>query len=62
MKIELSKDEIKRIRWAVSCLLEDIEYSSFNWLDVTDKDLTDLKNIENKFDYLADKADKENED
>lgn len=62
MKIELSKDEIKRIRWAVSSLLEDIEYSNFNWLDVADKDLADLRNIEDKFDVLFDKADKENED
>ena len=59
MKIELSKDEIKYISWAVSSLLEDIEYRSFNWLDVTDEDVNNLKDLENKFDGLCDKIDKE---
>ena len=59
IKIELSKDEIKYISWAVSCLIYVIECKCFDWLNVSDKVLTDLKNIENKFDYLAKKADKE---
>ncbi len=61
MKIELSKDEIETIYWAVSCLIYDIKEDPLNYLDVTEKDLTDLKNIENKFDRLWDKAKKENE-
>lgn len=62
MKIELSKDEIETIYWAVSCLIYDIKEDPFNYFDVTEKDLTDLKNVENKFDKLCDKVKKENED
>jgi hypothetical protein len=60
MKIELSKDEIGTIRWAVSCFIYDIKQDPFT--DIADKDLSDLRNIEDKFDVLFDKADKENED
>ncbi len=62
MKIELSKDEIETIYWAVSCLIYEIKEDPLNYLDVTEKDFTDLKNIENKFDKLWDKVDKANED
>ncbi len=61
MKIELSKDEIETIDWAVSYLIEDIKNNCLEWLDLPDKDFTDLKNIENKFNMLCDKMDKENE-
>lgn len=60
MKVELSKDEIETIRWAVSALIEDIESDFLN--EIADKDFNDLKNIETKFDVLFDRADKENED
>lgn len=59
MKIELSKDEIGTIRWAVSGFIYDIKHDFFT--DIADKDLADLRNIEDKFDMLFDKADKENE-
>lgn len=62
MKIELSKYEIETIYWAVSCLIYEIKEDPLNYLDVTEKDFTDLKNIENKFDKLWDKVDKANED
>lgn len=42
MKIELSKDEIGTIRWAVSALIEDIESDFLN--EVADKEFNDLKN------------------
>lgn len=61
MKIELSKDEIENIYWAVSCLIADFERDPFNFLDASEKDLEDLKLIENKFGMLCDKVDKENE-
>lgn len=57
MKIELSKEEIETIYWAVSGFIDFIKEDPF--IDIAEKDLTDLKNVENKFDYLADKADKE---
>lgn len=60
MKVELSKDEIETIRWAVSALIEDIESDFLN--EIADKDFNDLKNIETKFDVLFDRADKETED
>lgn len=60
MKIELSKDEIGTIRWAVSGFIADIKADPF--IDIADKDLTELRNIEAKFDKLCDKAKKENED
>lgn len=59
MKIELSKDEIGIIRWAVSGFINDIKLDFFT--DIADKELTELRNIEDKFDVLFDKADKENE-
>jgi hypothetical protein len=59
MKIELSKDEIETIRWAVSGFIADIKADPF--IDIADKELTELRNIEDKFDVLFDKADKENE-
>lgn len=59
MKIELSKDEIETIYWAVSSFIVDIKEDPFN--DIADKDLADLRNIEDKFDVLFDKVDKENE-
>lgn len=59
MKIELSKDEIGTIRWAVSALIEDIESDFLN--EVADKEFNDLKNIENKFNRLYDKDENENE-
>lgn len=59
MKIELSKDEIGTIRWAVSGFIADIKADPF--IDIADKELTELRNIEDKFDVLFDKADKENE-
>ena len=59
MKIELSKDEIETIRWAVSALIEDIESDFLN--EIADKDFNDLKNIENKFNRLYGKVKKENE-
>ena len=58
MKIELSKDEIWTIRWAMSALIENIESDFLN--EVADKEFNDLKNIENKFDRLYDKGKKEN--
>ncbi len=57
MKIELSKDEIGTIRWAVSGFIADIKADPF--IDIADKELTELRNIEDKFDVLFDKADKE---
>lgn len=60
MKIELSKDEIETLRWAVSGFIADIKADPF--IDIAEKDLTDLRNVENKFDVLFDNADKENED
>lgn len=57
MKIELSKDEIETIYWAVSCLIYDIKEDPFNYFDVTEKDLTDLKNVENKFDKFLEAED-----
>lgn len=62
MKIELSRDEIETIDWAVSYLIEDIKNNGLDWFDFPDKDFTDLKNIENKFNMFCDKMDKENED
>lgn len=59
MKIELSKDEIGTIRWAVSGFIADIKADPF--IDIANKELTELRNIEDKFDVLFDKADKENE-
>lgn len=61
MKIELSKDEIETIDWAVSYLIEDIKNNCLEWFDLPDKDFTDLKNIKNKFNTLCDKMSKENE-
>nr|DAH70701.1 MAG TPA: hypothetical protein [Caudoviricetes sp.] len=60
MKIELSKDEIGTIRWAVSGFIADIKADPFIY--IADKELTELRNIEDKFDVLFDKVDKENED
>lgn len=59
MKIELSKDEIETIQWAISDLIAAVKYDPF--IVIAEKDLTDLKNIENKFDRLWDKVEKENE-
>lgn len=59
MKIELSKDEIETIQWAVSGFIADVKDDPF--IDIADKDLTELRNIEAKFDKLCDKAKKENE-
>lgn len=59
MKIELSKDEIETIYWAVSSFIVDIKEDPF--IDIAEKDWTDLKNVENKFDRLRDKVEKENE-
>lgn len=59
MKIDLSKDEIGTIRWAVSGFIADIKADPF--IDIADKELTELRNIEDKFEVLFDKADKENE-
>ena len=59
MKIELSKDEIETIQWAISDLLAAVKDDPF--IVIAEKDLTDLKNIENKFDRLWDKVEKENE-
>lgn len=60
MKIELSKDEIETIQWAVSGLIAAVKDDPF--IVIADKDLTELRNIEAKFDKLCDKAKKENED
>lgn len=60
MKVELSKDEIETIQWAVSGLIEAVKDDPF--IVIADKDLTELRNIEAKFDVLFDRADKENED
>lgn len=57
MKVELSKDEIETIYWAVSCLIYDIKEDPLNYLDVAEKDLIDLKNIENKFDKFLEAED-----
>lgn len=59
MKIELSKDEIETIQWAISDLIAAVKDDPF--IVIAEKDLTDLKNIENKFDRLWDKVEKENE-
>ena len=59
MKIELSKDEIETIQWAISDLIAAVKDDPF--IVIAEKDLTDLKNIENKFDRLCDKVKKENE-
>lgn len=56
MKIELSKDEIETIYWAVSSFIVDIKEDPF--IDIAEKDWTDLKNVENKFDRLLDKVEK----
>lgn len=60
MKVELSKDEIETIQWAVLGLIEAVKDDPF--IVIADKDLTELRNIEAKFDVLFDRADKENED
>lgn len=60
MKIELSKDEIETIQCAVSGLIAAVKDDPF--IVIADKDLTELRNIEAKFDKLCDKAKKENED
>lgn len=60
MKIELTKDEIGTILWAVSGFIADIKADPF--IDIADKELTELRNIEDKFDVLFDKVDKEDED
>lgn len=57
MKIELSKDEIETICWAVSGFIADIKADPFIY--IAEKDLTDLKNVEDKFDRLYDKVEKE---
>lgn len=59
MKIELSKDEIETIQWAISDLIAAVKDDPF--IVIAEKDLTDLKNIENKFDRLYDKVKKEND-
>ena len=56
MKIELSKDEIWTIRWAMSALIENIESDFLN--EVADKEFNDLKNIENKLKYFKKCVDK----
>lgn len=53
MKTELSKGEIENICWAVRCFIFDTEYKKkLNMPSITDKDLTDLKNLKHRFDEI----------
>lgn len=53
MKIELSKDEIENIRWAVRCFIVDAEYrKKLNRPIITEKDLADSKNLKHRFDKI----------
>lgn len=53
MKIELTEDEIKNIRWAVRCFIFDAEYrKKLNIPIITEKDLSDSKNLKHRFDKI----------
>lgn len=53
MKIELTADEIKNIRWAVRCFIVDAEYrKKLNRPIITEKDLADSKNLKHRFDKI----------
>lgn len=53
MKIELSKNEIMNICWAVGCFIFDTEYKKkLNRPSITDKDLTDLKDLRRRFNKI----------
>lgn len=53
MKIELTADEIKNIRWAVRCFIVDAEYrKKLNRPSITEKDLADSKNLKHRFDKI----------
>lgn len=53
MKIELTEDEIKNIRWAVRCFIVDAEYrKKLNKPSITEKDLADSKNLKHRFDKI----------
>lgn len=53
MKIELSKNEIMNICWAVGCFIFDTKYKKkLNRPSITDKDLTDLKDLRRRFNKI----------
>ena len=60
--IDLSEDELGVIYSGVSFVIEDIKRDPFNYLDVTDEDINDLDELEDKFYKLLDEVYEKNEE
>ena len=56
------EDELGAIYSGVSFVIEDIERDPFNYLDVTDEDINNLDELEDKFYKLLDEVYEKNED